>query len=299
MSEIITYKNCPACNSRNILKALQAKDYTVSNETFEIWHCSDCSFRFTQNVPDIKGIGKYYQSTDYISHSDTKKGFVNRAYHTVRNRTLLSKRKLIEQKSKLKTGKILDIGAGTGAFANTMKQSGWQVEGIEPDETARENAAKNHQLSLQTMDALFGFDKNSFDVITMWHVLEHVHQLHEYLETFKGILKSNGHIFIAVPNYTSFDAKHYKAHWAAYDVPRHLYHFSPASMKNILSLHQFKIVDHKPMWFDSFYVSLLSEKYLTGKNNLLKALWTGLLANIKASGDVKKCSSVIYVIKKN
>jgi 2-polyprenyl-3-methyl-5-hydroxy-6-metoxy-1,4-benzoquinol methylase len=298
MDEIIKYIKCPGCGNNNIVKALRAKDFTVSGELFEIWHCNDCSLRFTQNIPSQNAIGKYYQSQDYVSHSDTKKGFINRLYHLVRNHTLQSKKKLIVKYSENKNGNLLDVGAGTGAFTNTMQLAGWNVTGLEPDETARENAFQNHNLQLQTLDALFQQKKNSFDVITMWHVLEHVHELHNYLDTFQKILKPNGALIIAVPNYTSEDAKHYGEFWAAYDVPRHLYHFSPASMEKIMEQHRFKIADFKPMRFDSFYVSMLSEKYKNGKNNFVKALIEGIRSNATATKDVKRCSSVIYVVKR-
>jgi 2-polyprenyl-3-methyl-5-hydroxy-6-metoxy-1,4-benzoquinol methylase len=174
---MIIYSSCPCCKSENIAKALSAKDHTVSNETFEIWHCNACSARFTQNAPAKNEIEKYYKSEEYISHSDTKKGFVNSLYHVVRKRTLHGKRKLIEKYTKLSTGKILDIGAGTGAFLHTMDESNWQVTGLEPDDTARENAKNLYGLSLQPSEVLFNLPAQTFDAITLWHVLEHVHEL--------------------------------------------------------------------------------------------------------------------------
>ncbi len=299
MSNLITYQQCPLCSSGNITEVLRAKDYTVSQEIFGIWHCNDCSGRFTQNVPIDDAIGAYYRSKDYISHSDTKKGFINRIYHFVRNYTLQTKRKLAQKASGLRKGSLLDVGAGTGAFVSTMQQAGWAVTGLEPDTVARENALNNHQLNLQNPNSLFTLPAAGFNVITMWHVLEHVHQLHDYIETFSKILKNDGVLLIAVPNYTSYDAAVYKEHWAAYDVPRHLYHFSPQSMQQLMQKHGFIVKEYKPMWFDSFYVSMLSEQYKTGNNSLIKAVWNGFVSNLKALGNVQKCSSVIYIITKN
>ena len=298
MSNPITYQQCPLCGSGNITEVLRVKDYTVSHEIFSIWHCNNCTGRFTQNIPAEAAIGAYYQSTGYISHSDTKKGFINRVYHIVRNYTLQSKRKLVEKTSEKKESSLLDVGAGTGAFTATMQQADWNVTGLEPDNIARENALKNHGLALQSLDALFTFSPNQFDVITLWHVLEHVHQLHDYIKTFNSILKSNGVLIIAVPNYTSHDAAVYKEHWAAYDVPRHLYHFSPESMRRLMQQHGFTVKEYKPLWFDSFYVSMLSGQYKTGSNNLMRAVWNGFVSNIKALGNAQKCSSVIYIIRK-
>ncbi len=298
MASKINYDHCLCCGSAAINKVLECKDYTVSNENFEIWQCNTCTFRFTQNVPDASAIGVYYQSTDYVSHSDTKKGIVNRLYHYVRSFTLTTKLNLIKEVTGLKQGVLLDVGAGTGAFAFTMQQAGWNVTGLEPDETARANARKNYKLPLEELSDLENFHEGTFDAITLWHVLEHVHDLHGYLEKFFKILKPAGRLVIAVPNYTSYDAQFYKPYWAAYDVPRHLYHFSPKSMQILLKKKGFVLESVKQMWFDSFYVSMLSEKYRHGKDNLLGAVWVGLLSNIKAVFNTKRCSSVIYVVRK-
>ncbi|HWB24535.1 MAG TPA: class I SAM-dependent methyltransferase [Chitinophagaceae bacterium] len=279
------------------MPVLKVKDHTVSKEIFEIWHCRACSGRFTQNVPSSAEIGGYYKAEAYVSHTDTSKGLINRMYHVVRNYTLQTKRKLVEKAAGVKKGNLLDVGAGTGAFAAAMQQAGWTVTGLEPDETARGNALTQHKLTLQNPGELFNFSPGSYNVITMWHVLEHVHELHHYLDTFHSLLALDGTLIIAVPNYTSYDAGVYKDFWAAYDVPRHLYHFSPQSMQQLAATHGFTVKQYRPMWFDSFYVCMLSEQYKNG-GGLVKAVWNGLVSNLKAMGDVKKCSSVIYVIKK-
>lgn len=292
---MILYDSCPCCGRKNIVSLFSVEDYTVSHKRFEIWECKNCTFRFTQNVPGANGIGPYYQSENYISHSDTSEGFINKLYHKVRNRTLIQKRKMIKKITAKSTGTILDVGCGTGAFLYTMQQSGWQINGLEPDETARKKAKELYNLNLNNSEKLFSFPAESFDAITMWHVLEHVHELHNYIKRLKELLKPGGKLFIAVPNYTCYDEKIYKEFWAAYDVPRHLYHFSPASMYKLLSIHNMQIASIKPMWYDSFYVSMLSEKYKTGKSNILKAFVTGLISNLKAIFNKKKCSSVIYI----
>ena len=298
MPPILSYKNCPACNGNSIQFVLNAKDYTVSQKSFQIWQCSQCSLRFTQDVPDEKNIGSFYQSGDYISHSDTKKGIINRLYHSVRNITLKQKRKWVQTATGLPTGMLLDIGAGTGAFAAEMNKSGWKVTALEPDATARNVAKTKYNLPLLPAEDLFAQTAETFDAITLWHVLEHVHQLNEYLQTFQSILKNSGRLLIAVPNYTSYDAVYYKEHWAAYDVPRHLYHFSPQAMKSLLFQHGFEVVSLQPMPFDAYYVSMLSEKYKHNKNNFVKAFGVGLRSNAKASGKPERSSSVVYIAKK-
>lgn len=294
----IHYTACPVCNSNSIQKVLDIKDYTVSQEIFEVWHCNGCSFRFTQNIPAASKIGPYYQSANYVSHSDTQEGLIHRLYHMVRTHTLKVKRSLIQETTGKKTGALLDVGAGTGAFSKTMKDAGWHVTGLEPDDTARKNALEINGLELLSPDHLYQFPENSFDAITMWHVLEHVHDLHGYLERYHSILREDGRLVIAVPNYTSYDATVYQQYWAAYDVPRHLYHFSPESMSQLAAAKGFSVYAVRPMWFDSFYVAMLSEQYKTGTNQYIKAVWNGLMSNLKTLFDRKRCSSVIYILEK-
>lgn len=296
---MITYTQCPVCSSGDIHGAFSAKDYTVSHRSFVIMRCGNCTGMFTQDVPKQENIGKYYASENYISHSDTNKGFVNRLYHIIRKRTLNGKRILIKKETNISRGTILDIGCGTGAFLHTMKLAGWEARGLEPDEAARDKASELYGIYPQPSHDLFNLPHGSFDAITMWHVLEHVHQLHEYAAQLKNLLKPGGRIFIAVPNYTSYDAQYYKEFWAAYDVPRHLYHFSPDSMRTLIQNHGLSIKKVKPMWFDSFYVSMLSEQYKSGKGNIIKAFFIGFISNMKTMMNKEKCSSVIYVIGKD
>lgn len=296
MSTTIKYTQCPVCASAAIGPKLTAADHTVSQQAFEIWECADCTCCFTQDVPDEESIGTFYRSDNYISHSNTSQGLINRLYHSIRTITLKQKHRLIKNSTRLSTGSVLDIGAGTGAFAAFLQRSGWRVTGLEPDEAARVVASNSNNITLLPGEQLFQLPEESFDAITLWHVLEHVHMLHPYMGQLKKLVKPNGRIFIAVPNYTSYDAKWYNKYWAAYDVPRHLYHFSPQAMRTLLKQHGLKLVTTKPMWFDSFYVSLLSEKYKGSQGNFLRACWTGFVSNCKARLHTGRCSSLIYVI---
>ncbi len=296
---MIHYNSCPVCKSELIQEQLTAKDYTVSQQEFPIWHCNACTARFTQDVPGQDAIGAFYASDNYISHSDTKKGIINSLYHLVRNRTMIGKKNLVKKETGMSKGAILDIGCGTGAFLDTMKKAGWVITGLEPDEAARKKAAELYEINPMPSGKLFELEEGEFHAITMWHVLEHVHELHPYINKIADLLAPTGKLFIAVPNYTSTDAEIYGGHWAAYDVPRHLYHFSPQSMEHLLAKHNLKLTAVKPMWFDSFYVSMLSEQYKNGKGNIFKAVLNGFKSNMKAWSDTRKCSSVIYVISKN
>ena len=298
MQTIIHHTSCPLCGSSGIHKVLTAKDHTVSGESFDIWECDECGGRFTQDIPDADTIGRYYKSDNYISHSNTREGLVNKLYHRVRNITLEQKRKLVQKATGLQTGSLLDIGAGTGLFVDTMRKAGWKVTGLEPDETARARAREMNILLNDTSD-LLQLPADNFDVVTLWHVLEHVHAVHEYIERVKAVLKKNGKLIIAVPNYTAADAKKYGEYWAAYDVPRHLYHFSPGSMQALLKKHGLQLISTHPQWFDSFYVSLLSEQYKTGKQQMVSGAWSGLSSNMVAMNAATRCSSVIYVAGKS
>jgi 2-polyprenyl-3-methyl-5-hydroxy-6-metoxy-1,4-benzoquinol methylase len=257
----VHYSTCPVCNSAEINPLLTIKDHSVSKEEFVVWQCSNCTLRFTQDVPDENSIGRYYKSEDYISHTNTDKGFINKAYQKVRDYTLQQKAKLIVEETGVDKGSLLDIGCGTGAFLKTMQEKEWQVKGIEPDEDARKLAKQLYGLSIDEPAIMNELKDHSFDAITLWHVLEHVHHLHEYIEQLKRLLKPAGKLFIAVPNYQSKDAAIYRLHWAAYDIPRHLYHFSPKSINVLMQQHRLRIEKQKPMWFDSFYISMLSSKY--------------------------------------
>ena len=292
---MIHYTHCPVCGGASIQPCLTAKDHTVSQEDFAIWRCNSCTVRFTQDAPGPDEIGPYYVSADYVSHSDTRKGFINYLYHLVRKRTLAGKRNLLKRETGLNKGRLLDIGCGTGAFLNMMKETGWAVTGLEPEVNARKKALELYNIQPAEPEKLFGLEPASFDAITLWHVLEHVHDLHNYMQQINKLLAPGGKLFIAVPNYTSYDATVYRECWAAWDVPRHLYHFSPGSIELLFEQNSFRVNAYKPMWFDSFYVSMLSEKYKNGKGNIIRASWNGFVSNLNAGRDKKNCSSVIYV----
>lgn len=290
---MVSLDKCLVCGSNSFEPFLVCKDHTVSQENFSIVSCKSCSFKFTNPRPEDSVIGNYYKAESYVSHTNTKKGIVNRLYHMVRSHTLRKKLSLVS--SYVSRGTILDYGCGTGMFLDTCKKAGWEVFGMEPDDDARKIASG---LGLNLFSDKVRIDTyitdKKFSAITLWHVLEHVTDMSETLSFFKSRLDKNGVLVIAVPNHVSYDAQHYKENWAAYDVPRHLHHFELKSMKSLLENNGFKLKQTLPMKFDSFYVSMLSEKYKTGSVNLVKAFITGLTSNIKAK-DSSSFSSTIYV----
>lgn len=288
--------NCPICGSADIEKKMECKDFTVSKELFSIAACKACGFHFTNPQPDPENLGAYYESEDYVSHSDTSKGIVNNLYQRVRRRTLKQKIALVERNSESKS-RLLDIGCGTGYFLATAKENGWETIGIEPSPSARQTAIEKFDLDVREEKDLAGLPSASFGAITMWHVLEHVPALNERVAELKRLLTPNGTIFVAVPNRLSHDAEFYKENWAAWDVPRHLWHFAPADIQALFEKQNLQVINILPMKFDSYYVSMLSEKYRKGKTSLPAAFWRGWISNLKSGGNPPRCSSQIYVIK--
>jgi 2-polyprenyl-3-methyl-5-hydroxy-6-metoxy-1,4-benzoquinol methylase len=290
---------CPICSFSKFQTDLVCKDYSVSGEFFSIMSCTNCGFKFTNPRPDENEIGRYYDSPDYISHSNTSKGIINKTYQLIRRYAIEGKVKMLE---KLKPSKktVLDIGSGTGEFLSALKESGWTTRGLEPNEKARQMAKQKYSLQIGDTAEIAEEVDHSWDVITMWHVLEHVHRLDDMIKQLKRILKDQGTLVIAVPNVTSFDANLYQKEWAAFDVPRHLYHFSKQHIQMLFEKVDMKVIKIYPMYFDSYYVSMLSEKHIKGKTspaNLTKAFINGYRSNIKGKKDISKYSSLIYIIK--
>lgn len=274
---------------------LKVKDHSVSGEEFELVENPEYGFLETIPQPALDKLSNYYVSEDYISHTDSKRNLFEKAYHLVRTVSLKKKLSLINSFTS-DDKNLLDIGCGTGGFLQTAFKNNWKVSGIEPNQQARDLANSKTNNAVVEIEQLLKFKSNSFDVITLWHVLEHLPSLEDQIKIFKELLKPKGTLIIAVPNYKSFDAKHYKEFWAAYDVPRHLWHFNQESISKLVSKEFFKVEEVKPMWFDSFYVSMLSEKYKSGKMSPIKGIWIGLLSNLKAMRS-KEASSLIYIIK--
>ncbi|WMJ71990.1 class I SAM-dependent methyltransferase [Cytophagaceae bacterium ABcell3] len=289
-----TLNQCPSCTGTTFTDYLKLRDYSITKERFQLVKCTKCGLIFTNPRPPESEIGRYYKSEEYVSHSDSNKGLINFLYHQVRKFTLKGKTNLINRLSD--KGAVLDIGCGTGYFLAACKKEGWEITGTEPDAKAAEIAAKNTNSSIYPN--LFSVPNRSYEIITLWHVLEHIHELKKSMAKVKSLLADQGTLIVAVPNCQSYDAKVYKEKWAAYDVPRHLYHFVPESMEYLMKSEGLEITDIKPMYFDSFYVSMISEKYKrTGSVGLIKAVINGMLSNLKAGKS--KYSSLIYIIKKS
>ncbi|TXK21584.1 class I SAM-dependent methyltransferase, partial [Pontibacter qinzhouensis] len=286
---------CPVCGKQEFKNFLVVTDNAVSKESFVIVECENCTFKFTNPRPSEEHIGKYYESEEYISHSNIKTGIINRAYHVVRSITTRQKVELINRYATAK-GSILDYGCGTGVFLTACKKDGWEIRGVEPNEKAREIATKSTASIIAP--SLTEIEGEKYEVITLWHVLEHIHKLNETMDQILSLLQEDGTLIIAVPNADSHDAQQYKENWAAYDVPRHLYHFTQQTMKRFLKKHKMKLEEVLPMKFDAYYVSMLSEKQKDGKTKMLNSVLNGFKSNSYAEKNGNDYSSLIFVAKR-
>lgn len=286
---------CPVCATNQFENILTCKDYLVSNENFTIQQCTNCGFKLTNPRPDATSIGSYYKSDQYVSHNDDGGGPINMVYRLVRNYTLQGKVNLIN-KLNSGVGEVLDVGCGTGSFLLASQDAGWKICGVEPDVDARTAAEAKLKVpikhSLESLEA-----GRKFDIISMWHVLEHMPDLNQVVAQLHALLTDKGSVVIAVPNCASYDADYYKSYWAAYDVPRHFHHFTPDTIVALFNKHGFVLANQKQMPFDAFYISMLSSKYQTGKTDYMESVQVGLKSNSKASQSGQS-SSITYLFKK-
>ena len=288
-------KNCPCCDSDKTQMHLWVKDLFLTGEAFEIQECLKCGLLFTEPRPDPNSIGKYYQSEEYYSHQENKNGFIPRIYETVKGFNLKKKYKLATKG--MTKGRMLEIGCGAGDFLKVMENKGWNCTGIEPSENAKAIARKKVKEQLYNPEDINSLPDESFDLITMWHVLEHVDNLKEEIMHLERLLKKGGRLVLALPNFKSADAEYYREYWAAYDVPRHLNHFCRESINNIFKNTTLKLKKTDKLVWDAYYISYMSEKYKNHTLPLLKGAWRGLLSNSKArkSGE---WSGLVYVLER-
>jgi SAM-dependent methyltransferase len=295
---MVHHDRCPLCASDMISFHFSCIDHFISKESFEIFRCASCGFLFTQDSPGADEIYRYYQSEDYISHSDTSSGIINKVYHLARELMLKRKRRIIEKITGLKNGSLLDVGSGTGHFASLMKKSGWRIKGIEISEKARDFSKSVFGVDIISPKGISDLKPESFDCVTLWHVLEHFHEPEKYISDIYYMLKPGGTCVIALPNCSSYDAKYYRQMWAAFDVPRHLWHFDPVTFADFAARTGLKLDRMMVLPLDVFYISSMSEKYKGSPLPFIKGLaiatWFSFLAMFNRS----KSSSVIYILRK-
>jgi len=297
-TELLT--TCPVCGSPDLHDKLRVQDKSVSQELFTIQQCAACGFQFTNPRPEAASIGRYYESDAYVSHNSAAQGLVNRVYKAARYFTVRRKVALITKLNGGQPGRLLDYGCGTGHFLAQARRTGWQVAGLEPNPRARQDAAARVGQPIREPAALATLPAGSFDTITLWHVLEHVHALNETLTQLISKLTPGGRLLLAVPNPDSLDAQHYRQDWAAYDVPRHLYHFVPATMRQLLARHGLRLTQTLPLPLDAYYVSMLSEKLRAPEQagGPLAVLRAGYRSNQYAAQHGGQYSSLLYVAER-
>lgn len=293
------HKSCPLCKSDNIEEVFKATDYLVSGQEFPLIKCSDCFFIFTNEYPPENQAANYYISGDYISHSDTSKGTINKIYHLVRGYMLKRKFSMLRRVSPAGKQSVLDIGCGTAYFPLYLNQKGWHCKGLEISDEARKFAYEKHGLTIDKPEKIVDFELGSFDIVTMWHTLEHFYDPDNYMKNVHRLLRKNGLLVIALPNNSSYDAGYYSKYWAAWDVPRHLWHFDPHTIERYAGGHGFAPVKTFRLPFDAFYVSVLSEKHKGSGTAVIKGFFRGFISWFTALTRQSRTSSLVYIFRKN
>jgi len=294
---MIHHSFCPLCKSPDIFSSVKCADHLVSGENFEVFRCSGCSFTFTQDSPEESDSGKYYESEEYISHSDSRKTLFDKMYQLARRIMLNRKKRIVTKICRCSTGSILDIGTGTGHFLVSMKRAGWKTEGIELNMKAREYAASMFDLNLLSPEEIFLLPDKSFECITLWHVLEHFHEPFKYFYEIKRLIKPEGAVIVALPNTDSYDSKYYGQYWAAYDVPRHLWHFNPDVFLSFAGENGFSVSSRSYLPFDVFYISILSEKYRGTRFPFVSGIMRGIIFSLASLFRKSRSSSIIYILR--
>lgn len=267
------------------------RDHFVSGESFDLLWSDRKGVLKTDPVPHR--LEDYYAGPEYASHEEGGSGWKGRMYRGVRHFQHGLKYAWVKRLSP-KPGIALDVGTGTGEWPDYLSKRGWAVRATEPSAKGRSRAtAKGVQITQDFMS----LEGEAFDLITLWHVMEHIGSLDKALAQINRLCSPNGYVIVAVPNFLSWDAGHYGVFWAAWDVPRHIWHFSRAGLIALYEEHGFSLVRTYPLWADAFYVSLLSEGYKRGRASVVRALWSGLRSNMRSLLDSEP-SSRVYVFQK-
>ena len=292
MTEEINH--CPVCNGTRFERFLDVTDHFLSGEMFRILACGDCGFRFVSPRPVASDIGRYYESDRYISHDASSMNLFNLAYRFARRWSVGMKYSVVAKHAG--PGDILDIGCGTGEFLHHCARKGHKVAGVEINTKARDFATGRYGITTTADLTSMAGTGRIFRCITLWHVLEHLHELNTSLETIRTLMAPGGTLVVAVPNSNSSDAEHYREFWAAYDVPRHLYHFTADTLTRLMKNHGLALRATLPQKLDAYYVSLLSGQYRSGRRSYPEAIRQGFRSNCGASRNQRGHSSQIFIL---
>lgn len=293
----IHYKRCSLCGCSDVAVYCECRDYVVTGETFAVYRCPVCLLEFTQSPPDESESGRYYSSENYIPHSDSVRSLTGRIYYIIRQIMLRRKRRLVKRETGKSGGALLDYGSGTGHFAAAMKKAGWNVTGLELNDKAREYSTKSLGIKAIRPDEINRLPSGSFDCITFWHVLEHLSDIKGIMAEVKRLLRPGGVGLIALPNNMSYDSMYYRNYWAAYDVPRHLWHFNPVSFTNFAARSGFEVKSMNRLPFDVFYISVLSGKYRGSRIAFFTGIIKGFVFFFLSLFDIARSSSIVYVVR--
>jgi len=295
--KLITDNQCPVCGGISLQPLWACQDRLTHRGAFTVCACGTCGFRFTNPYPAQEDIHVFYESDDYVPVSNTTKGLINKCYHVARRVMLRAKRRMVSRLTGRTAGRLLDIGCGTGEFAGIMKEAGWDVRGVEPYAPARESAAARFGVPVIDVPEQAGLPDRAFDVITLWHVLEHAHDLNRSMRELDRLLAPGGTVLIGVPNHTCYDAGFYRDQWAAYDVPRHLFHFAPGTMRRLAVRHGFEVAALRPLLFDPLYIPLLTEKERPDRS-WLRGLWVAGVSFCVSLFRPERCTALAYVLRR-
>ena len=298
MKESYSINRCPVCGHSSFKHFLNVPDWLVSKEVFELQQCEQCQFVFTANAPLEKDAGPYYNSEEYVEHSDTSSGLIYSVYHVARRAMLHYKYIKIKR---LHAGKkLLDVGSGSGYFLNFMKKKGYNVTGVEISKKAVALCKKNFGIKAHSPSEFLEEKLDTdYDIISLWHVFEHVYSYDAYFELFSKSLNNNGYLILALPNCDSQDARMNKSYWGAYDTPRHIWHFTSKTIELFAMGRGFKMIKKHRMPLDPFFNVMVSDSYKDKFTFLPLTLLKGLYSYIISLLNIEKSSSIIYIFQKN
>lgn len=289
---------CLACGAADSSELYHAKDHLVSGKEFLIRKCNACGMGRTVDPPSENDAGAYYVSDEYISHTDRKQSISDYLYHLARSFMLGRKQRLVTSATGKSAGVLIDIGSGTGYFPAFMKKKGWQTTGVEISESAMRYSADRFGLNAVSPAEVRDLPSATADCITLWHVLEHLYRPDEWISEVSRMLKDDGKCILALPNFSSADAEWFGNSWAALDVPRHLWHFTPGSVQLFAERNGFSCERVLPLPLDLFYISILSYRNRGISPALIRGMITGVFLAVRSGFRKEKSSSLVYVLAK-
>ena len=292
------FNSCPLCGAYGQTPYADCTDFTVSRESYILMRCPECGMVYTSNPPKECDTSKYDKLDLKLKLGDSPAGLIHKLYYYIRLRMLSRKAHIVESQSYRTGGSLLNYGAKTGYFSHKMERRGWKVTSIEKYHEERLFSLEMFHHRMFDVPEMDRLHPETFDVITLWHVFEHCYDPNGLLDKFYKLLRPTGILIMACPNIRSTDAMHYGPYWAAYDVPRHLWHFNTTSLSELAHKHGFTLMHRERMPFDCFYISILSEKHKRHKMAFLRGILYGFHCWLVSLAHPDSSSSMVYVFRK-